>query len=386
MTMARLDDTIARLESYCREREWAGFDPYDALNSEVFTRTPLANSRVARLAITQFLKRSPANLRPMLRIRPHQNPKALGLFLSFYARRARSGDEAARRHAGIVARRLLELRSPGVSHWCWGYSFPWQMRTRLVPRYAPNLVCTTFAASGLLDAYEAGLGDEWLAPAASAGEYLARELFWEADGAAAFAYPLPGIRVPIHNANFLGAALLCRLARLTGDRGAVDIAMRAARYSAEAQRPGGSWPYGTGATQQWVDSFHTGFNLCALQSVAAELGTSEFDAVLHEGYRFYREHFFTPRGEARYFHDHTYPIDIHSVAQSLITLQAFRRFDPGADGLAASVLAWAMAHMWDPRGYFYYRVLRGLTIRTPYMRWSQAWMLVGLAANVRHDC
>ena len=38
-----------------------------------------------------------------------------------------------------------------------------------------------------------------------------------------------------------------------------------------------------------------------------------------------------------------------------------------------------MAHMWDERGFFYYRVLRGLTIRTPYMRWSQAWMLLALA-------
>ena len=34
--------------------------------------------------------------------------------------------------------------------------------------------------------------------------------------------------------------------------------------------------------------------------------------------------------------------------------------------------------MWDERGFFYYRVLRGLTIRTPYMRWSQAWMLFAL--------
>jgi hypothetical protein len=69
------------------------------------------------------------------------------------------------------------------------------------------------------------------------------------------------------------------------------------------------------------------------------------------------------------------------VAQSLITLHAFRDVDADAGPLARSVLAWAMAHMWDPRGFFYYRVLRGLTIRTSYMRWSQAWMLVGLTAS-----
>ena len=376
--MAPLDDTIARLEAYCRDREWAGVDPYDALNSPLVERTPVGKSRLVRLALTQFFKRSPINFRPLIRIRPHQNPKALGLFLSFYAGRARTGDEDAGRHARTVAQRLLELRSPGVPHWCWGYSFPWQMRTRLVPRSAPNLVCTTFAAEGLLDAYDAGLGNEYLAPAAGACEYLARELYWEDSGRAAFAYPMPDIRAPIHNANFLGAALLCRLARLTGDSRFVDQALRAARYSVSKQRDDGSWAYGDSPTQQWVDNFHTGFNLCALRSLAGSLPTGEFDTALRKGYDFYRRHFFTPRGEAKYFHDLTYPIDIHSVAQSLITLHAFRDLDADAPRLAESVLAWAMTHMWDPRGFFYYRVLRGLTIRTPYMRWSQAWMLVGL--------
>ena len=77
-----------------------------------------------------------------------------------------------------------------------------------------------------------------------------------------------------------------------------------------------------------------------------------------KGFGFYREHFFTARGVPKYFHDRTYPIDIHCVAQSLITLAAFRGLDPGAEPLAQSVLAWAMEHMWDERGFFYYRVLR----------------------------
>jgi hypothetical protein len=38
-----------------------------------------------------------------------------------------------------------------------------------------------------------------------------------------------------------------------------------------------------------------------------------------------------------------------------------------------------MEHMWDQRGFFYYRVLRACTIRTSYMRWSQAWMLLAMA-------
>jgi hypothetical protein len=67
------------------------------------------------------------------------------------------------------------------------------------------------------------------------------------------------------------------------------------------------------------------------------------------------------------------------VAQSIITLLAFRDLDPGNLPLARSVFQWAMNHMWDDRGFFYYRVLRFCTIRTPYMRWTQAWMLLALS-------
>jgi hypothetical protein len=239
-------------------------------------------------------------------------------------------------------------------------------------------VTTVFAAQALLDAYEAGLGSGCLDAAASAGSYVARDLFWSDDKRAAFAYPLPDYRVPVHNANLLGAALICRLARLTGESGDVDVALRVARYSAGCQAADGSWAYGVGSTQQWVDNFHTGYNLCALQSIGRDLGTGEFDEVVRRGLAFYSARFFTPEGVARYFHDRTYPIDIHCVAQSLITLTAFRDLDPEGPDLAGKVLAWTMHHMWDPRGLFYYRVLRGMTIRISYMRWSQAWMLVAL--------
>ena len=47
--------------------------------------------------------------------------------------------------------------------------------------------------------------------------------------------------------------------------------------------------------------------------------------------------------------------------------------------LLSSVYAWVMKHMWNEDGFFYYRVLRSVTIRTSYMRWSQAWMLLALS-------
>ena len=81
----------------------------------------------------------------------------------------------------------------------------------------------------------------------------------------------------------------------------------------------------------------------------------------------------------KYFHDRRYPIDIHCVAQSIITPIVLRHLCADNIGLSETVFRWTMDNMWDPRGFFYYRVLRFGTIRTSYMRWSQAWMLLAMA-------
>jgi hypothetical protein len=75
---------------------------------------------------------------------------------------------------------------------------------------------------------------------------------------------------------------------------------------------------------------------------------------------------------------------VHSVAQSLITLITFRDVDPAAVPVAISVLRWAMANLWDERGYFYHQKQKWGTVKIPYMRWGQAWMLLALATLVEH--
>jgi hypothetical protein len=323
------------------------------------------------------------NIRPLMLIPPTQNPKAIGLFLSS-ALALRRVDRSLDPLPLSLIERLVALRSPGTDYWCWGYSFPWQTRTRVVPRGTPNLVCTTFAASALLDAYDE-LGDpRLLQMAVSAASYIVSALYREEGTAAGFTYPLPSMSITVHNANLLGAALLCRVHRLTGDATLLAPALKAARYSASRQRSDGSWVYGEAETQQWVDNFHTGYNLCALQDINRFLGTDEFEGHIHRGLTFYRDHFFLADGTPKYFADRTYPIDIHCSAQSVITLLAFADRHEGLEALATRVLQWTMDHMWDERGFFYYRILRLGTIKTSYMRWSQAWMLRALATYVTH--
>lgn len=370
---------IRALLTYCRENEWAGYDPYDALNSRLLKPHSFLDSRFPRLALTQFMKRSPVNLRRLALIPRTQNPKALALFLSSLFRLPDA--IAGNREADIryLIERLASSRSEGQRYSCWGYSFPWQGRSILVPAGAPNLVCTTFVAESLLDAYERRQDGQCAAMAVSAAEYILNELYWSDGTKSGFSYPMPGLRGETHNANLLAAALFCRVYRLTGQERFVAPALGVARQAVHKQRPDGSWYYGEHASQKWIDNFHTGYNLSALHSMGTLLGTAEFEENVRRGFEFYRAHFFRKDTAPKYFHDRNYPIDAHCVAQSILTLLEFQDRDPGNLELAQAVFDWAIRHMWDERGFFYYRRLRLCTIRTSYMRWTQAWMLLALA-------
>jgi hypothetical protein len=391
----RIRETVFKLLDYCKKNDWAGYDPYDATNSEFFRIMPLLDRRFPRLVLTQLLKRSPVNFRWLLMVPKTQNPKGLALFLMAFLKLRKLGLLESDDLIQLMIQKLIDLRSPtnpinptnpSNHYFCWGYSFPWQTRTIVVPRFAPNLVCTTFVANALLDAYEVGGESSCLDMATSAAEYILNELYWtEGESKASYSYPVPSSRGRVHNANFLGAALLCRVYKHCGGQKFLDSALKVARYSASQEQDDGSWHYGEHPTQRWIDNFHTSYNLCALKSIGRDAGTSEFQSNIQRGFEFYRNHFFREDGAPKYFHDRTYPIDIHSVAQSIITLTAFKELDENSLGLAQTVFRWTMENMWDEQGFFYYRVLSLLKVKISYMRWSQAWMLLALSTLLMMD-
>lgn len=371
--------TLAKLVATCRATEWAGYDPYDALNSTLLKRLHVLDFKFPRLVITQLMKRSPVNFRPMLGVPKTQNPKGIALFLKAFLKLSKLGmlDEADL--PDRLASRIAQMRAPGP-YACWGYSFPWQTRRMLVPSGAPNLVCTTFVADALFDLFEHTHDERYLEMASSAATYIQRELYHASpDKRAYFSYPTPAASLAVHNANFLAAALLLRVWRNTGDDALAEAALPATRYSASQQHDDGSWWYGEGSTNQWVDNFHTGYNLCALKAIAKDTGSSEFDTTIAKGVAYYRAHFFTDDAAPKYFDVKTYPLDVHCVAQSVITLLDFR--EPANDfaELAQRVFDWSIRNMWDDRGYFYYQMHPRWKNRIPYMRWSQAWMTLAIA-------
>jgi hypothetical protein len=369
-----------RLLDYCRKNAWAGYDPFDALNSKLFSSLPIFNRRVPRLVFTQLMKRSPLNLREMLRVPKTLNPKAIALFLMAFVKLSELGLLDDKELINNMVENLKDLRDNDATHRCWGYSFPWQTRKSIVPRGSPNLICTVFVANALLNIYNKNHDPGCLCMAIDASEYILRDLYWaNGNGLAGFSYPLPSTRAHIHNANFLGAAFLCRMFHLTGESKFMLPALKVARFSASKQNVDGSWFYGELPKTKWIDNFHTGYNLMALRDIKIYLETDEFDAAIIRGLNFFKNNFIKEDGAVKYFHNKTYPIDIHCVAQTIITLLTFKGLDSEHLQATVNILKWTIRHMWDERGYFYYRAYPIYTNRISYIRWSQAWMLLALS-------
>src|SRR5258708_5082529 len=115
---ARLKSATLSLLAYCRANDWAGYDPYDALNSELFKRVPLLDSRIPRLVLTQALKRAPFNVRPVLAVPKTQNSKGLALFLNSLIKLSRLGllAQEDRDPIKVMADQIATLRSPGMRY------------------------------------------------------------------------------------------------------------------------------------------------------------------------------------------------------------------------------------------------------------------------------
>lgn len=373
-----------RLADWCRRHEYAGYDPFDGLNSSVFQATPLARSRTARLIWTQFFKRSPVNLRRLARVPAERNPKGTALFaLAALASFRRERNEGTAREARSLLDDLLAARLDGWSGAAWGYNFDWQGRAFFAPRGTPTIVPTAFVARALLEAARAFDDQSYLKTAQSACDFILRDLHRseESETEVCWSYS-PLDRTRVFNASLLAAETLAAVGRETNDSELLRWAERGARYVARRQREDGSWAYGADGYQSWADNFHTAYVLVSLSRIMESCGEecrTELAATVRRGYEFWRDSFFLVDGWPKYYHNRLYPADAHSAGAAIAALCELGWIDKGALQLAETIALWAIRNLQDGRGYFYYQRRRFHTIRTPYMRWSQAWMLYALA-------
>lgn len=366
------------LQRHLLQNATYGFDPFDGLNSRLFQALPfIRNSPMCRLAWLQLFKRSPIDFRKLTLVPPHRNPKGVALCLSgLCLRHSPEQIETIK----SLANTLLEIRQQSYSGACWGYPFDWQARAFFQPKGTPTVVATTYCGYALLDAFDLLQDAELLDTARSACEFVLNDLHRTIDGDGDFAFSYsPLDQTQVFNASLLGARLLSRVYSYTKEQHLIEAARRSVAFVCKHQRPDGAWPYSLLPYHQWVDSFHTGFNLECIYEYQKHSDDHQYQDFIKNGLNYYLNNFFTPEGIPKYYDNQVYPIDMHAPAQLVVTLHRLDQLENHAP-LVDKVMDWCVTNMFDKnRGYFYYQKSRWFTNKIPYLRWTQAWMWYALS-------
>jgi hypothetical protein len=371
-----LINSLAELEAWGSARDWSGSDPYDGLNAKRLV-SPVVRTRRGRQAVTQLVKHSPLDLRPLLGIRPAHSAAALAQIVSSYARYRFLPTEEAPSKLADAIRELEALRCAGFDEPCWGYHFDVQTRVFFYPKGAPNTIATSFAGLALLDAFETTGEKRLLDLAEGAGDFFMRHIPpTQGEHGAYFGY-LVDDQTPIHNANMLVCALLARLAKHLGRKDFREAARAGTAYTVAHQRPDGSWPYGERERLGWVDGLHTGYVLESL-AVCAESGVGEDTATIGRGLDYYRERLFLEDGAPKYYESSTYPIDIQCAAQGIQTFARCSDLRPDLEEMAWSTFHYALRKLRRSDGAFVFQRRRIWQNRTPHVRWAAAPMLLAM--------
>ena len=391
-----LQTIYQELFAWCEAENFAGYDPFDGLNSRIFQATPLKYFALARLAWLQTVKRSAENLRPKLKIEKGVNAKGIALFALAELSRYRATNESKHaENSKKLLKKLLSLKieiqnpkSKIQNRTAFGYNFDWQSRAFFAPQGTPTIVPTAFAACALLEAYGIFKTPEYLTAAQETCRFIVADLNRpvESGDEVCFSYT-PLDSSVIYNASLLAAETLASVGTLARNREYINLSEKAARFVVRRQRADGAWAYGSKIRHGWVDNFHTAYILLSLFRLQKTISNlrGETEAAIENGLNFWLGNFFLADGTPKYYDRETFPVDIHSASAAIVALCELNEIDARCLPLAKKVADWTIENMRAAQGFFYYQKRKTQTVKTPFIRWSQAWTAYALARLIEEN-
>jgi hypothetical protein len=373
-----IQPAIERLDQWICNNGWEGYDPFDGLTSPFASRLTF-NIPLLKIAFEQTVRRVPFNLRPALRITKKHSTKAMGYFACGYLRLYKvTGRQHYLDKAFECLSWLQNNYSRGYSGYAWGNAFDHQSRGGYLAQDVPTVVWTSFIGWSFIDAYELLSQPEYLDVARSSCRFILYDLGRRqvTDHSVCISY-IPQQRLEIHNANMLAVSLLARVYKHSKEPELLEVAQKALRYTMDSQLADGSWYYGEGLRYHWVDGYHTGFVLDSLYWYMQATGDDRYKTHLIRGMDYYKEHL-ADGVIPKHYRNNTFPIDIQAVAQTIQTFAFIPKEFHGDLTWSNEIASWAIKHMQDHLGYFYFRKGRLFINKTPFLHWGQSTMLAAL--------
>jgi rhamnogalacturonyl hydrolase YesR len=370
-------NSLDKVEAWVEGQNYKGYEPFDGLSSW-FRPLTFGNLLGERL-LQQLVRQSPLNLRPLMGVTKKDSTKGRGYMAAGYLLRYRTTGRKQFLEKAVACLDWLDKnKAPKFKEHSWSNYFDFSSRGGRYTSHDPIIVWTSLIGHAYLDAFELTGENRWLQIADSACRWIAnlpREKTSSGDCLSYLAYT----QESIHNASMLGAAVLARTGKHTGNAEYEKIARSAMLYSCSRQLPGGAWWYAEEPKYHWIDNFHTGYNLDSLKHYIDSTGDETWRKNLQCGLQYYMANFFESDGCPKYYHNRRYPVDIQCAGQSVETLAVFSELEPACLDLAARVARWVIANMQAGDGHFYYRIYPLMKAKTAMLHWGQGTMYKGLA-------
>ncbi|NLT52825.1 MAG: hypothetical protein GXX85_18120 [Ignavibacteria bacterium] len=378
-----IKNSIAKLEKWVEDHHYKGYEPFDGLSS-FFRPLTFGNLFLDRLLL-QLIRQSPINLRPLMGVKPLDSTKGRGYMAAGYLIMLKTTkDKQYLEKASNCLEWLIRNKSPKFETYSWANHFDFASRGGRYTKHESIIVWTSLIGQAFLDAYEMTKDDKYLKIALSVCDWIMNVPRNHTEKGTCLSY-LADSKDSIHNSNMLGAAMLARTAKITGNQFFLQVAKDAMEYSCSRQLSNGGWYYGEENNSHWIDNFHTGYNLDSLKCYIDNTGDTTYDKNLRIGFQFYVEHFFEESGRPKYYHNRVYPVDSQCISQSIDTLAYFADVEEAALPLAKKVAKWAIHNMQDKDGHFYYRQYPFfIKAKTPMLHWAQATTYKALTSLFAH--
>jgi hypothetical protein len=378
--MTSLENATFKLKHFIEKEGYRGYDPYDALKSPIFGLPVIKKIKLVRFGAQQFLKRAPVNLRSLLLVPKGYNPVTLGLCIQGYAYLIKASPENTAEYEGKILHLLQELESlvpEGFAGACWGYDFDWEARRANIPAYQPTVVATGIISNGLYECWKITGIQKCADMVVSSAAFVLKNLnrTYDKDGFC-FSYS-PFDKQVVLNASMKGVRILAQAFSITNDQNLYKEALPAVRFVMNFQQENGAFNYSD--LGKWIDNYHTGYVLDCLDEFIKHFNANEFSGSLNKGFQYYIDTFFSESGRPSFYSNNPYPADCTAAAQSLLTLSRFGKVEK-----AEKVASWMIEHMQKKDGSFFFRKFKNYTIKTSFMRWSNAWMFAGMSYTLLH--
>jgi len=398
-----LQKYIGDLDIWFENQNFKGWDPYDIKGLEISLKIQELGDKfflgkVIRKLYFTFIDLFPNLSRKILNIKPLENAKGIGLVLNSYAKLYKiTKDKTYLEKSLKYVDWLEENKGKKYSGYNWGYPFDWQSAI-FIPKGTPSSVVTYTVGNGFYELHKATNDKKYLDICVGICEFFTKELniTYEDEDKICHSYtPLDDYQV--HNANLFVGEFLVKVGKEINNNEWINRGIKCANFSISQQQKEGFIPYwGLEQTDRYSggnirnDHYHMGFEIRMLYSIWKITNLDYIKNSWEKYFKFYITKMFNDKGIPKLTKDSYYPINIHSIAESILCLSTLNEYYEGLNPKIEKIIEFTIKEMKFKKGQYSYLIKKlpligEYKLKIPMYRWGQAWLLLAYVAYMEEE-